>query len=328
MKNEKLFSLLVAILIASLLSGCHDLIRQEAPSSRMIDPIVSSDWLSANSHLKDLVIIDIRDPGSYAAGHIPGSINEPFVKAFDPCKGPSSNWIIGTKDCLWLEVPGVNDLFNTIGSLGITRDSRVVIVTAPNPKEPPFFGLANANRVADTLIYAGVKNVAILDGGYPKWVAEGRPTTKQATAPNAVKYKGEVNKAMFVPIDYVKKHIGKAVIIDARDTNVYFGVSVEPFAKKAGHIPNAKSLPAPWIWDLNSDDGTYVYKDSEMLRAVASGVIGQSADPKSQEIIVYCGVGGYASSLWFVLTQVLGYQNVKFYDGSAQEWVRNYDMVM
>jgi thiosulfate/3-mercaptopyruvate sulfurtransferase len=328
MKNKKLFSLLVGILIALLLSGCYELAMKEAPSSRMIDPIVSTDWLSTNSHVEDLVIIDIRDPGSYAAGHIPGSINEPFVKAFDPCKGPSSNWIIGTKDCLWLELPDENDLFNTIGSLGITRYSRVVIVTAPNPKEPPFFGLANATRVADTLIYAGIKSVAVLDGGYPKWVAEGRPTAKQATTPNAVKYKGETDKAMFVPIDYVKKQIGKAVIIDTRDTFVYFGASVEPFAKKAGHIPSAKSLPAPWIWDLNADNGAYIYKDSEMLRAVASGVLGPSADPKSQEIIVYCGVGGYTSSWWFVLTQVLGYQNVKFYDGSAQEWVIKYDMVM
>lgn len=328
MKNKMYFSLLAAILTASLLSGCYDLIKQEAPSGRMIDPVVSTDWLSANRNLQDLVIVDIRDPGSYAAGHIIGSINEPFVKAFDPCKGPSSNWIIGTKDCLWLEVPDENSLLNTVGSLGITRNSPVVIVTAPNPKEPPFYGLANATRVADTLIYAGIKNVAVLDGGFPKWVAEGRPTTKQATAPNAVKYGCKVNKAMFVPADYVKQQMGKAVIIDARDTNVYFGVSIEPFAKKAGHIPSAKSLPAPWIWDLNSDNGAYVYKNSEMLRAMASGVIGQSADPKSQEIIVYCGVGGYASSWWFVLTQVLGYQNVKFYDGSAQEWDRKYDMVM
>jgi thiosulfate/3-mercaptopyruvate sulfurtransferase len=202
-----------------------------------------------------------------------------------------------------------------------------VIVTAPNPKEPPFFGLANANRVADTLIYAGVKDVAILDGGYPKWVAEGRAATKEVPALNPVKYQGKVNKAMFVPIDYVKKHVEKAIIIDARDSDVYFGATIEPFANKAGHIPSARSLPAPWIWDLNADNGTYMYKDSETLRAVAYGVIGQSADPKSQEIIVYCGVGGYASSWWFVLTQVLGCQNVKIYDGAAQEWVNYYDMV-
>ena len=327
MENTKIFSLLMVIVIATLISGCHGLVREEAPSIRMIDPIVSTDWLATNSHVENLVIIDIRDPGSYAAGHIPGSINEPFAKAFDPCKGPSSNWIIGTKDCLWLELPEDNALFNAIGSLGITHDSRVVIVTAPNPKEPPFFGLANATRVADTLIYAGIKSVAILDGGYPKWVSEGRPTVKQASVPNSVTYKGEADKAMFVTIDYVKKHIGKVVIIDARDSLVYFGARVEPFAKKPGHIPSAKSLPAPWIWDLNTDKGAYMYKDSKTLGGVASGVIGRSADAKGQEIIVYCGVGGYASSWWFVLTQILGYKNVKFYDGSAQEWARMYDMV-
>jgi thiosulfate/3-mercaptopyruvate sulfurtransferase len=57
---------------------------------------------------------------------------------------------------------------------------------------------------------------------------------------------------------------------------------------------------------------------------MAAGVVG---GPRSQEIIVYCGVGGYASSWWFVLTQVLGYENVKIYDGSAQEWAKSYDMV-
>ncbi len=327
MKNRRFFSLLVAILNASLVAGCYDVIRQKEPSNRLIDPIVSTDWLSANNKLEGLVVIDIRGVADYGAGHIPGAINEPFVRAFDPCSGPSSNWIIGTKDCLWLELPDVKDLFHTIGSLGITPDSRVVIVTAPNPKEPPFFGLANATRVAVTLIYAGVKNVAVLDGGYPKWVAEGRPITKQATVPNAVPYKGQVNRALFVSGDYVQAHRRDAVIIDTRDTDVYSGVRCEPFAEKAGHIPGAKSLPAPWIWHLNADHGTYTYKDAATLRAMASRVIGQSADPQRQEIIIYCGVGGYTSSWWFVLTQILGYQNVRFYDGSAQDWARSRPMV-
>jgi thiosulfate/3-mercaptopyruvate sulfurtransferase len=322
MKANTFFSVLGFILMASLLCGCGALTMQKAPSSRMTDTIVSTDWLQANSNLKNLVIIDIRSPKDYGAGHIPGSINEPFVTAFTPQTGPTSNWIIGSGG-LWLELPDAKNLFSTVGKLGITGDSRVVIVTAPNPKEPPYFGLANATRVADTLIYAGVRNVAILDGGYPKWVAEKRPTTKEAAARKSVKYKGEVNKAMFVPTDYVKKQIGKAVIIDARDSNVYSGKIVEPFAKKPGHIPKAKSLPAPWIWN-HDPGGAYTYKDSKTLGTMAAGVVG---GPGSQEIIVYCGVGGYASSWWFVLTQVLGYQNVKIYDGSAQEWAKSHDMV-
>lgn len=325
MKFKSFFTLLVSLLVASLICGCAAFTRQEAASPLAIDPIVSTDWLAATSQLVNMIIIDIRSPADYDAGHIPGAINEPFVTAFDPCTGPTSNWIVGSADCLWLEVPKVNDLFATIGNLGITPDSQVVIVTAPNPKEPPFFGLANGTRVADTLIYAGVKNVAILDGGYPKWVAQGRPTTKEVPALNAVVYRGEVDQAMLVPADYVQQQRGDAVIIDARDVAVYFGAVVEPFADKAGHIPMAKSLPAPWIWDWNPD-GAYTYKDPQTLATMASGVIGGSETSGNQEIIVYCGVGGYASSWWYVLTQVLGYQNVKLYDGSAQDWVKQYDM--
>jgi thiosulfate/3-mercaptopyruvate sulfurtransferase len=324
MKTIPFFAMLASILILSLIAGCASLTGQEATSGRKIEPIVSTDWLSANRHLKNLVIIDIRSPDAYAAGHIPGSINEPFVTGFNPCTGPTSNWIIGSKDCLWLELPDANDLMGTIGNLGITADSRVVIVTAPNPKEPPYFGLANATRVADTLIYAGVANVAILDGGYPKWAAEERPTNKEVPALSPVTYQAAVNEAMFVSINDVKKRLSDAIIIDARDAAVYAGAVTEPFADKPGHIPNARSLPAPWIWNENPD-GTYTYKDTKTLGMMASGVAG---DPGSQEIIVYCGVGGYASSWWFVLTQALGYQNVKIYDGAAQEWAKHYDMVV
>lgn len=326
MKTKTFFALLRSILIASMVAGCATLTGQESTSGRMIEPIVSTEWLSANKNLEKLVIIDIRGPDAYGAGHIPGSINEPFVTGFDPCTGPTSKWIIGSKDCLWLELPVANNLSSTIGNLGITNDSRVVIVTASNPKEPPYFGLANATRVADTLIYAGIANTAILDGGYPKWVSEERPTIKQAPALSTATYQAAFDDAMFVPADYVQKCKGDVVIIDARDTVVYSGAITEPFANKAGHIPNAKSLPAPWIWNENPD-GTYTYKDSKTLRTMASSVVGGSADPAKQEIIVYCGVGGYASSWWFVLTQILRYQNVKIYDGSAQEWVKHYDMV-
>jgi thiosulfate/3-mercaptopyruvate sulfurtransferase len=327
MKTEALFALLSPILIVSSVSGCSALVRYEAPSGRMIDPIVSTKWLNAHSRMENLVIIDIRSSADYAAGHIPGSINEPFQSASDPCTGPSSHWIIGTKDCLWLELPEANDLFDTIGKLGIAKDSKVVIVTSPNPEEPPFFGLANATRVADTLIYTGIANVAILDGGYPKWVSEGRTTTNKVPDLKSSAYQGQVNKAMFVPLGYVHKHIGKAIIIDARDADVYSGLVVESTANKVGHIPKAKSLPTPWIWKHNFD-GTYTYKDPKTLGKMASGVIGKPTDIRRQEIIVYCGVGGYASAWWFVLTQVLGYDDVRIYDGSAQEWSRKHDMVI
>jgi thiosulfate/3-mercaptopyruvate sulfurtransferase len=284
---------------------------------RGIGPIVSTDWLS--THSAEVVILDIRSAPDYAGGHIPGSINEPFPNPFE------TKWVVSDFNGLWLQLPEKEDLFETIGDLGITKHSLVVIVTDPNPApEPPFYGLANGTRVADTLIYAGVKNVAILDGGYSKWVNENRPVESGPVTPTAVTYQGTTNDEMFVSIDYVRRHIHSAVIIDARDAEVYFGVAIEPFAPKEGHIPNARSLLTPWIWKLDPD-GTYTYKDTEILSAMASGVIGRHKD---KEIIVYCGVGGYASSWWFVLTQVLGYNKVRIFDGSAQEWViYDYDMV-
>jgi thiosulfate/3-mercaptopyruvate sulfurtransferase len=272
-------------------------------------------------HEEDLVIIDVRSEDAYMGDHIPGSVNEPFVVPF-------SAWIT-MRDGLLLEVPDDEELFETIGMLGIMQDSRVVIVTAPNPGEPPYYGLANGTRVAATLIYAGVPDVAILDGGYPKWVADGYDTTTDAPVIDPVAYKGTVNNRMFVSIDYVRRHLWKAAIIDARDADVYFGVTVEDFADKAGHIPGASSLPAPWIWDSIGDD-IYTFKDPDLLGAMASGVLGDRRYHRGRwapKTIVYCGVGGYASSWWFILTQVLGRHNVKFYDGAAQEWVLYYDMV-
>jgi thiosulfate/3-mercaptopyruvate sulfurtransferase len=321
MEKKVLFFVAMFVLFASLFLVGFAQAWHNPPCARTIDPIVSTEWLAANLRMKNLVILDVRSAEDYGSGHIRGSINEPFVVPF-------SAWIT-MRDGLLLEVPEASELFKTIGNLGIKADSWVVIVTSPNPGEPPFYGLANGTRVALTLIYAGVKNVAILDGGYPKWASEGKPTKTKPTKVKAGTYTGKTNKAMFVSGDYVEAHIWKSDIIDARDADVYYGATIEPFADKAGHIPSAKCLPAPWIWKLD-ENGDYLYKDPETLREMASGVIGETWGCRwrsPQEIIVYCGVGGYASSWWFVLTQVLGYENVKFYDGAAQEWVLYYDMV-
>jgi thiosulfate/3-mercaptopyruvate sulfurtransferase len=78
----------------------------------------------------------------------------------------------------------------------------------------------------------------------------------------------------------------------------------------------AKCLPTPWLWTFAGGIGTY--KSTDGLRAMASGIVGWPVFFK--EIIVYCGVGGYASTMYFVLSEVHGYKNVKIYDGSAQEW--------
>ncbi len=325
MKKKVLFALPVFILFASLFLAGYARAKQAPPWARTFAPIVSTEWLKENLYRKNLVVLDIRSTGDYEVGHIPGALSEPLVNIFD------SNWVGGDPAGLWLELPETEALIETIGNLGITTKSLVVIVgkpeTYPTPAE---YGLANATRVALTLIYAGVKKVAILDGGYPKW-AEDYPELQVDTpaVPMSTDYWGEVKDGMFVSTEYVEDRIGKAVIIDARDSIVYFGNLVEPWAASEpddlGHIESARSLPAPWIWNWNGDE-IYTYKEKETLSKMASRAICGSCGYKghgSQEIIVYCGVGGYASSWWFVLTQVLGYKNVKIYDGSAQEWAGN-----
>ena len=267
---------------------------------RAISPVVSTIWLRKNIGAPRLVMIDIRSSEEYNAGHIPQSINVPF---------PS--WAV-TRNDLLLELPEVGELFKAIGFAGIKSNSNVVVV---NKTDTPF-NLADATRVACTLLYGGVKNVAVLNGGQNKWVREKKPVSKESIQPTPVAYRAKPNKAMFVSKDYVKKRGGQStVVVDARAPTDFFGVTQDLFVERAGHIPGATCLPAPWIW---TEKGTY--RNIRELRGMALGIVGRD---KSREIIVYCGVGGYSSAWWFVLTELLGYTDVKIYDGSAQEWTRD-----
>jgi thiosulfate/3-mercaptopyruvate sulfurtransferase len=272
-------------------------------AKRSIDPIVSTDWLEEHLGAEGPAVIDLRATEDYEEGHIPGAISVPFVLV--------SAWSDCTEDLI-LELPAEESLMKTIGDCGLTSASHVVLVgRLPVPPEPPY-PLADPVRVAATLIYAGVKNAAVLDGGHAKWEAEGRQTTTEVPKVTPVPYQSAVDVETWISTDYVKERLGKAVFLDGRDPEVYFGVSVEPFAEMEGHIPTARSLPMVWVWET---DGTY--KSLDLIRQMAEGVIG--AD-KEQEIICYCGAGGYASAWWFLLTQALEYKNVKIYDGSMEAW--------
>jgi thiosulfate/3-mercaptopyruvate sulfurtransferase len=274
---------------------------------RAIPPVVSTDWLEKNLDDPKLVVIDTRLGEEYATGHIPKAIDIPFPEALEQ---PFSQWFV-ERDGLLLEVPEEADLFHTIGSAGIQGDSLVVVVPKAELPHP----LVDATRVADTLIYAGVKNVAVLDGGYDKWAVENRQVSTDVVEPTPVAYTGTIDETMFVSKEYVKKKIGKSIIIDTREALEYFGGFMRPLWVRVGHIPTAKCLPSLWIW---KEDMTY--RSINELREMAHGVVGTDL---SQEIIIYCGVGGFSSAWYFVLKEVLGYKDVKIYSGSAQEWTRD-----
>jgi thiosulfate/3-mercaptopyruvate sulfurtransferase len=271
--------------------------------------VVNTEWLESNLNMKDLVIIDVRSAEAFSSGHIENSINIPFNVV--------SDWTVMKGDLL-LEVPEISQLAVSLGQNGISRNNKVVLVGGlPSEQDP--FALAAPTRVALTLAYAGVQNLAILDGCFNKWQDEGRSITTATTAKTAVSFEAAANNNLFVDINYLKSKQGTAIVVDARDANVYSGEVIEMFADKAGHIPGAVSLPAPSLW--NEKNGTY--KTRDQIATLASSVLGQD---KNKEIILYCGVGGYASSVWFALTQILDYKNVKIYDGAAQEWVIENEM--
>jgi thiosulfate/3-mercaptopyruvate sulfurtransferase len=278
-----------------------------AGPARAIDPFVSVDWLEEHLGSTGPVVLDLRSAADYVAGHIPGSISVPFSS--------DSAWA-RPADGLGFELPPQDDLFKTIGDCGISGDSVVVLVGGVSQAGYPMVDTA---RVGTTLIYAGVQNVAILQGGFHAWSDKGLPVTTDVPQPEPVTYSGMVDESIFASTDYVEQQIGVATILDTRSAEVYSGAMIDPVAPKAGHIPTAKSLPTQSAWRTG---GTYA--PDATLEQLAAGVLGSDKD---QPVIVYCTYGGTASCWWFVLTQVLGYRDVELYDGSAQAWVKDHDMV-
>jgi thiosulfate/3-mercaptopyruvate sulfurtransferase len=264
--------------------------------ARKITPLVTTPWLAENADEPGLIIVDVRTEAEYSQGHIPGAVNAPFA-----------SWAV-TRGQLMVELPDPDELFEVIGAAGIEADSRVVIVN----KTDSLNSRADAARVACTLFYSGVKNVAVLDGGHNKWLKEARPISREAVRPKPKAYRGQLDKSLFVTKEYVKKRLGQTTIVDARDPSDYFGNTQDPYSSRPGHIPTAICLPMPWVW---TEAGTY--KSPEELKSMAAGVIGED---REQEIIIYCGVGGFASTWCFVLRELLGYTDIKIYDGAAQEW--------
>lgn len=311
--KRKLF-LISLMLLFTLIMVVTKLQAQRTPA------IVSTQWLEENIDEPNLVILDVREPESYAAGHIPGSVNIPAPDWYKNSPG---------EKLPWMELPEKEDLFATIGKAGITINSIVVVIarTSDSPTgELAVYGLTKASRAAITLIYAGVNTVTMLNGGYDKWTAEGRSVSAEPVIKQATTYTGNVADTVFISTEYIKNKVGKSTIIDTRSTDQYFGIQQDFSSKRAGHIPTAKNLPAPWFWRTtkaeNGETSYITWKDNDEIKEIALTVLGENM---GGEIIDYCGVGGYASHIWFLLTQVVGYTNVKFYDGSMQEWTSDPD---
>jgi thiosulfate/3-mercaptopyruvate sulfurtransferase len=266
--------------------------------ARDIEPFVSTDWLENNLGLPGLLIIDVRSAAEYKKNHIPGALNA-AVNA----------WTVN-KNGLLRELPDFSELTALMSTLGVRENSKVVIIGNGITD----FDRGDAIRVAWTVLTAGIRNVSVLDGGYGKWIKDKKSTaSEKSIAAAAGEYKGRFNEAVMVSKKYVLRKIGKSILVDTRTPDIYFGIATESWAQKPGHIEGAVNLPTPWLFTKEG-----ILRSRSELESMARGVIGTN---KSKEYIIYCGVGPYAMVWSYIMTEMLGYRDVKIFDGSMQEWV-------
>jgi len=265
--------------------------------SQNMGPIVATGWLESNLSRPGLVILDVRRVEDYRNGHIPGAINL-FYRA----------WAF-KKNHLYAEIPDQDDLFEMIGSAGIRPDTWVVVVGSTKNLQEQVHGA----RVACTLKFAGVKTVAILDGGFDKWVLELRKTSMIIPKAKSTIFKGNIRETLFADKEYVLSHWGEITLLDVREKEYYSGEKKLDCVEKAGRIPGALNLPTSWAFTAA---GTFL--ERKPLIALAESVVGRD---RNRGIVTYCDTGQCCPTWALLLKEVLGYQQVRIYDGGLQEWM-------
>jgi thiosulfate/3-mercaptopyruvate sulfurtransferase len=263
------------------------------------ETLVSTQW--AADHLNDsnirLVEVDV-DTSAYDQGHIPGAVGW--------------NWQSQLQDNIRRDLIDQSALESLLGQSGISNDTTILLYGDNNN----WF----AAYALWQLKYYGHKDVRLINGGRKKWVEEKRSLTTDPTKVAATKYRAAgPDESIRARKEDVFRFLDKkapAQLVDVRSVDEFTGKVIAPpgmseTAQRGGHIPGAANVP--WAQAAN-EDGTF--KSLEALKALyeGKGVTGKN------EVIAYCRIGERSSHTWFVLKYLLGYDNVKNYDGSWTEW--------
>jgi len=260
--------------------------------------LVSTDWLASHLGEPGLVVVESdEDVLLYETGHIPGAVK--------------IDWHTELNDPVVRDYVSSERFAALLGSKGIARDTTVVIYGDKNN-----WWAAYALWVF-TLF--GHEDVRLLDGGRDLWIAEGRELTTDAPQVTPVEYPvvERDDAAVRAFKEDVLAHFGNP-LIDVRSPEEYSGERTtapaypEEGALRAGHIPTAASVP--WA-RAAAGDGTF--KPRAELDAIYRGEVGLD---DGDDVIAYCRIGERSSHTWFVLTHLLGFENVRNYDGSWTEW--------
>jgi len=262
------------------------------------DVLVSTDWASQHLTAATTRVVEVDvDTSAYDQGHVPGAIGW--------------NWTTELCDTLVRDIIPADKFESLMSRSGIGNDTTVVLYGDNNN----WFA---AWALWQMKIY-GHRDVRIMNGGRKKWLAEGRPLDTQKPSPAAATYKAhapDLSIRAFLPEvqEAVKSH--SAALVDVRSPQEFTGEILAPpglpeTCQRGGHIPGAKSVP--WGKACN-EDGTFKSNaDLEQLY----GAVGVTPDTP---VIAYCRIGERSSHTWFVLKHLLGYKDVKNYDGSWTEW--------
>lgn len=144
----------------------------------------------------------------------------------------------------------MGDQFDLVGAAGISPASHVVVIG----KMDTWQERVHIARVACTIKYAGVENVALLDGGHNKWLKEKKPLSQEIMHPEPVPFNGRINRNIFVKKDYILKNLDKVLMVDVCEPSFFRGQKKAKIATRAGHIPGAVNLPTSWVFE---EDGRF-----------------------------------------------------------------------
>ncbi len=261
--------------------------------------LVETDWVA--SHAKDpgvrLLEVDV-DTSAYDQGHIAGSVGW--------------NWQTQLQDQLRRTLVSKPHFEALCSESGITPETTVIIY-GDNNNWFAAWALWQFN-------YYGHKNVKLMNGGRKKWVLENRPLASEKTQPQKTNYHAkEPDNSIRAFRDQVMSTLtqpDKYNLVDVRSVDEFTGKIIAPpgmseTAQRGGHIPGAQSIP--WVQAVK-EDGSFKSADELKTLYQSKGIV------PNKETIAYCRIGELSSHTWFVLKYLLGYKEVRNYDGSWTEW--------
>jgi thiosulfate/3-mercaptopyruvate sulfurtransferase len=262
--------------------------------------LVTTDWLTEHLGDGDLVVAEVdENTDLHEEGHIAGAVK--------------LHWRDDLQDAVERDLVDKERFEQLLGERGIGADTAVVL-----------YGDKNNWFAAYAYWYLkiyGHKDVRILDGGRQKWIDEGRELTTDVPSPAAASYSAQdrdesIRARRDQVLQWIAEPSGRA-LVDVRSPQEFSGELMAPpgyeqeGASRTGHIPTAQSIP--WAQAVK-DDGTF--KSADDLKALY-GAKGVSGD---KQITAYCRIGERSAHTWFVLHELLGYDDVRNYDGSWTEW--------